>query len=588
MEDMRCPIVVTMGHVDHGKTSLLDKIRKTAVALKEAGAITQSISASEVPLDVIKKLCKDVMQLIKVELKIPGLLFIDTPGHESFTNLRKRGGSIADLAVLVVDITQGFQPQTLESLEILKEYKTPFIVAANKIDLISGWKSNEGECFSNSFSRQRPETKTLLDNKIYEIAGKISTFNFDSDRFDNIKDFTKTIAIVPVSAKTGEGIPELLVLLAGLSQKFLEKQLKMEIGPGKGSILEIKFEKGLGTTADVILYDGKIKKGDIIVFGTKERASSTRVRGLLKPKPLVEMKDVLDKFDYVDEVIAASGVKIFAPGLEDALPGSEIYVARNEEEEKKLKDLVMSAIKEILITTEKKGIILRADTLGSVEAITRLLKSEGVPIRRADIGPPTKADILEAVAIKEEDRYLGVILAFNVNVSDEILEEAKSKKITIINTNVIYSLLEQYREWKEEERKREKEEAVATLVFPAKIKILPGCCFRVSKPAIFGIEILEGRIKADYEIMKEDGTVVGKIKSIQSEKQSISEAAKGQQVAIAVDEPIFGRHIFEGDILYTVVPKKHAFALLEKYKSQLSEAEISLLDEIERIIRKKG
>jgi translation initiation factor 5B len=564
---------------------VLDNIRKTTIALKEPGAITQSIGASFVPREVLMKICSEVGALMKLELKIPGLLFIDTPGHESFTNLRKRGGSIADLAVLIVDVTQGFQPQTIESIEILKEYKTPFVVAANKIDLIQGWKSSEG-CFIKNISQQRSEVQQELDRRIYDIIGELSKFGINADRFDRVDDFSKTVAIVPISAKKGEGIPDLIVLLAGLAQKFMEKQLETEIGPGKGSILEVKFEKGLGTTADVILYDGKISKGDIVVFGTKDGAASTRVRGLLKPKPLVEMRDTGDRFEYVDEVVAASGIKIFAPGLENALPGSEIYVAKNEDEEVVLKNKLSAEISETMIKTEKEGIILRADTLGSLEAITRLIQHENIPIRRADVGPVVKGDVIEAVAIREVDRYLGAILAFNVNVPLEVLEEAKSKGVPIINTNIIYSLLDQFKAWREEEKKREAEEALASYVFPAKVKILPGCCFRASKPAVFGVEVIIGRIKPDYELMKEDGTSIGCIKSIQQEKQSLSEARAGQQVAIAVDEPIFGRHIFENDILYSVVPKKHIAILREKYRLQLNDAELNLLDEIEEIIRK--
>jgi translation initiation factor 5B len=487
-----------------------------------------------------------------------------------------------------VDVAQGFQPQTIESIEILKEYKTPFIVAANKIDLIPGWRTSAGGCFLRTLPSQREDVQQELDKRVYEIVGELSKFGIDSERFDRVSDFTKTVAIMPVSAKKGEGIPDLLVMLAGLAQKFMEKQLETEIGPGKGSILEVKFEKGLGTTVDVILYDGKVSKGDTVVFGTKAGAASTKVRGLLKPKPLVEMRDVGDRFDYVDEIVAASGVKIFAPGLEEALPGSEIYVATNASEEEKLKAQLSEEIKEVLVSTEKEGIVLRADTLGSLEAITRLIQHEKIAIRRADVGPVMKGDVLEAAAIREVDRYLGAILAFNVNVPLDLAEEARAKGVPIINTNIIYSLFDQYKLWREEEKKREAEEALAGYVFPAKIKILPGCCFRISKPAVFGIEVMIGRIKSDYELMKEDGTVVGRIKSIQEEKKSLTEAKVGQQVAISVDDPIFGRHIFENDILYSVVPKKHAATLLEKYKTQLSNPEVELLEQIEDIIRRRA
>jgi len=571
---IRQPIIVVMGHVDHGKTSLLDSIRKTAVTLSEPGAITQSISASHVPIEVVKKICGPAMKLVKTELKIPGLLFVDTPGHEAFTNLRKRGGSIADLAVLVVDIAQGFQPQTIESIEILKEYKTPFIIAANKIDLVTGWRSKEG-CFIDTVANQREEVQQALDEKLYGIMGEISKYGFNSERFDRVKDFTKEIAIVPVCARTGEGIPELLILLAGLAQKFLEQQLQTEDGPGKGSILETKYEKGLGTTIDVILYDGVIRKGDVIVLATKKGILSTKIRGLIVPKT--------GGLSYVDEVRAASGVKIFAPSLEDAMPGSEVYVARQAEEEQQYKQQLESELKSILITTEKIGIILKADTLGSIEAISHLLQAEGIQIKRADIGSITKQELNEANAIRSKDRYAGAILAFNVQVDFETVEEARVKAIPIIQSNIIYSLLERFQEWKVEEKEREKQEAFASIVFPAKIKALPGCCFRISKPAIFGIEVLAGRIKPDYELMTENGNKIGKIKSIQEDKHSLQEAVKGQQIAISVDDAVFGKDIEDSMVLYTYVPKKDAILLMEKYKMQLSDEEIAILEKIQRI-----
>jgi translation initiation factor 5B len=569
-------------------TSLLDAIRSTTVAAREAGAITQHIGASEVPLSVIQERCKPLSKFMNINFTIPGLLFIDTPGHAAFTNLRKRGGNIADIAILVVDITQGFQPQTIEALEILKEYRTPFVVAANKIDLITGWK-NRSSCFLESAKLQRQEILNDLDAKIYTLVGELSKSGFQADRFDRVTDFTKTVAIIPVSAKTQEGLPELLMMISGLAQKFLESQLKSSEGPGKCNIMEVKFEKGLGVTADVILYDGIIKKGDTIIFATKSGIKTTKVRGLLKPKPLVEMRDIkgaADRFTYVDEVHAASGLKIFAPELEDALPGSSLYVVWNESEMDKIKSELENELKEILIKTENIGIIIKADTLGSLEAIIKLLESEGVKIRKADVGPVSKADVLEADSIRQQDRYSGLIIAFNVSVDPVLEEEARQKGFPIIKSNIIYSILDQLKEWREQEKIREQQEAMQQYVFPAKIKFLPGYVFRANKPAIFGVEVLIGRIKQGDTLMKEDGTEIGTVKSIQVEKQSRTELKAGEQGAISMDEPTIGRHIFEGEVYLTKVPLKHALTLQNKYKQFLTGQELDLLDQIMRLTRK--
>src|SRR3989338_4471984 len=280
---LRQPIIVAMGNVDAGKTQLLDTIRGTAIVDSEPGKITQSIGCSQIPIDVVKKISGTLLQKAKIEIRIPGFLIIDSPGHAAFTNLRKRGGNLADIAILVVEINEGIKLQTIECIEILKTYKTPFILAANKIDLISGWKSSQGSLIEN-INKQQENVKNLLDKKIYELVGKLSEFGFDSERFDRVEDYTKQIAIVPTSAKTGEGIAELLMVLAGLAQKYLEKCLKCDVaGNAKGTILEVKEEKGLGITLDTIIYDGSLKVNDYLVIGGIDGPIVVKIRALLEP-----------------------------------------------------------------------------------------------------------------------------------------------------------------------------------------------------------------------------------------------------------------------------------------------------------------
>jgi translation initiation factor 5B len=581
---IRQPIVVVMGHVDHGKTSLLDKIRKTSVAKREKGGITQHIGASEVPTEVIVKACGAMMNLLQTKLEIPGLLFIDTPGHEAFTNLRERGGSISDMAVLVVDITKGFEPQTFEAIEILRDYKTPFVIAMNKIDLIDRWVPHPDSTFLASFNSQPQEVQEELEKRLYQFVGRLSELDFQSERFDRISDFTKQIAIIPISAKTGEGVNELLMFIAGLSQRFLKSRLHLKAkGEGRGSILEVKDETGLGTTIDVIFYDGVIKRGDCIVFGTVNGAKTTKVRALLKPKPLDEMRDPREKFSNVEEVHAAAGVKISAPGLEHAIAGSPLLVA-NKANEARLKAEIDKEIKEVLVEKGGEGVILKADTLGSLEAIIKLLKDEKVPVSRAGIGAVVKKDVVDASGIRNQNRYYGVVLSFNTPVLEDAEEEARRSGITLIKEGIIYALLDNYKLWVEKERELERSQAFSSLVLPAKLKVMAGCCFRASHPAIFGVDVIAGRIKPDYGLINDKGVAVGKIKAIQSENESIAEAKEGMQAAISMDEPTFGRQVNEGDILYTNVPRTHAKMLLSKYREFLNEKEIELLGKIRGIL----
>ena len=584
----RQPIVAVMGHVDHGKTSLLDTIRGTAVAKKEAGFITQHVGASEIPASVITDICKDSLAKMKINLTIPGLLFIDTPGHEAFTNLRERGGSIADIAILVVDITQGFQPQTIESIKILRQYKTPFILAANKIDLIRGWNPQPTVSFSESLAKQNDAVQIKLDEQLYNIVGKLSEMGIESERYDRVLDFTKQVAIVPVSAKTREGMSELILFLTGLSQRFLEQQLKIEVkGDGKGSILEVKEERGLGMTVDVILYDGTIRKNDTIIFGTQNGAAETKIRALLKPKLAGEMKDASDKYAYVDEVHAASGIKIFAPGLDGALSGSPLLVASSDPEKKKLQEKeITDQIKSILFQSDAAGVIVRADTLGSAEAITKLLLSNNISVKQSGVGRVSKKDAIDARAVQNENRRLGVILCFNVSVSDDAQIEADKSKVPILSSNIIYALLDKYNEWLMQEKERERVSVIENLPHPAKIRILPNCCFRVNKPAVFGVEVVGGKLRKKASLMLPDGTEIGEVKAIQHDKKSIDEATSSMQVAISIDGITFGKDVHEGDILYTRIGKREGDELKKKGKDILSPPELDLVDEIMRITSK--
>lgn len=586
---LRQPIVVVLGHVDHGKTTLLDRIRGTTVALREPGLITQHVGASVVPASVIEKLAEPLRRLIPIKLTIPGLLFIDTPGHELFSNLRRRGGSIADFAILVVDVIEGFKDQTYESVEILRERRVPFLIAANKIDRIPGWKPQHGQPFIYSIKAQEGWVVEKLDELIYRIVEKVYSLGLRADRFDRIRDFTRTIAVVPVSAKTGEGLAELLAVLAGLTQQYLKRRLMFAEGPARGVVLEVREEPGLGTTIDVIVYDGILRRGDIIVVGGVNEAVATKVRALLMPKPLQEIRSPEDRFVHVDEVVAAAGVKIAASGLENVVAGSPLYVAASADEVGELKEKVAEEVGELIVRTDREGLVVKADTLGTLEAIVMALKRRGIPVRVADIGHVTKRDVLEASIVARENRYLGVVLAFNVKVLPEAREEASKQGVTVIENNVIYRLVDDYERWVKEEKERERLKELESLVRPGKIRILPGYVFRRSNPAIVGVEVLGGVIRPGYPLMREDGKRVGSIAQIQDRGQSVSEARVGMAVAISIrDHVMVGRHIDEGDVLYTDVPDRDAKLLLTKYESEMSEDEKMVLREIIRLKRRQN
>ncbi len=539
---IRQPVVSVLGHVDHGKTKLLDRIRGTSVQAREAGAITQHIGATEVPIEHIYKMCSALIG--KKKFDVPGLLFIDTPGHHSFVTLRARGGSLADLAVLVIDIREGIMPQTIESIHILRQYKTPFVIALNKIDTIEGWIGEDGRPFILSEKVQQEHTLEVFNEKLYNVISQLAENGVSSDRYDRIDDFRKAVALVPISAKSGEGVPDLLLMLVGLAQRFLETQLTKAEGPGKGTILEIKEEKGLGKTMDMILYSGTIKKGDTVALGTRGAPVITKIKAILKPKPLDEICDPRDRFDSVKELHAAAGVKISCQNMEGVIAGAPIRVVKGPNDPAVFE---LSEETSIKIETQEHGITIKADAIGSLEALAFEAKAAKIPIRKYGVGEITRRDVVEAAY---GDKTNNVILGFNVEMSKDAETELVNHDLKVLTSQIVYRLVEDYQDWVEESKKKTDTDKRTEFSFPAKLLILPNCIFRVSKPAIVGVRVLAGRIKIGQTLIGADGRDAGRIKSIHTGEDTLKDAKQGDEVAVGIDGVTAGRQINEEDILY--------------------------------------
>jgi translation initiation factor 5B len=572
--ELRQPVVVVLGHVDSGKTSLLDQIRGTAVQSRETGGITQHIGASYFPLEIIKEMTGPLFaRLEKSQFQIPGLLVIDTPGHEVFANLRMRGGSAADIAIVVADVNKGFEAQTEESIRILESRKVPFVLALNKIDQIYGWKNNDSIFIKDQMQLQASSIQETLDEKIYDVVGSLSRLGYNSEAYWRVKDFTKEVAIVPVSATKNIGIPELLAVLIGLAQQFMIKKLERHQDEARGIVLEVKEEIGLGPSANIILLDGTLKQGDKIVLAKRDCTIVTKIKALLLPKPLDEMRDPKDKFRPVDHVISAAGLKITSSDLDGVLAGSPLYVIRNPENERYLKSLVESEVKAAIIKTDSNGIILRCDTIGSLEAVVELVKKDNIPIQSADIGNITRRDVLAASAVKEKDRYIGVILGFNVKVLEEAERESIERDVKIFNEKIIYNLVRSYNDWAAYQREHADSILFGEISPICKFQFLKGYVFRRNSPAVFGAEILTGRLKQKIPIMNEQGRRIGTVHQIQEAGKNLSDASLGMQVAVSMKEPVIGRNINEGDIFYTDLSSREAKLLVESFLDRLNPEE---------------
>ena len=583
---IRQPIVSVLGHVDSGKTSLLDKVRGTGVQGREAGGITQHIGASFLPVETIQKICGPLYEkLSKVEHQIPGILVIDTPGHEIFTNLRSRGGSAADIAILVVDANRGFQPQTNESLKILESRKVPFVVALNKTDMVSGWKNTETQFISQSIKEQNVEVQNFLDEKIYNVVTALSVLGYQSEAFYRIDDYKKEIAIVPVSAKTGVGIPELFAVLVGLTQQYLKEKLNQEEKSNRGIILEVNDEVGLGPTANMILIDGQMRKEDSIIAAKRDSVIVTKPKALLLPKPLDEMRDPRDKFKPVEHIQAAAGVKIASPDLDGVLPGSTLYAVSDDAEIEHFKKIIEDEMQSVFISTETKGVILKCDAIGSLEAITEMLRRQQIPISKADIGPVTRRDILEAMATKENDRHLGVILAFNVKVLQDAETEADSNHIKVFTDKIIYSLIDTYTQWVDDDKADEENSVFKELTPISKFTFLKGFVFRNNNPAVFGIRVDVGQLRQKIPFMNKTGKKIGIIHQLQHDGKTVSVAKTGQEVACSVQNVTIGRQIVEEDVFYTLPSSSDAKQLIKRFMHKLSSEETDVLNQIIEIQR---
>ncbi len=586
-QKLRSPIVTVLGHIDHGKTSLLDRMRGTGVQAREAAGITQHIGASFFPTETIISVCGSLLKSVNTELKIDGLLFIDTPGHEAYLNLRRRGGAIADIAILVIDINEGALTQTYESLKILRSGKTPFLIAANKMDKIPGWRSKPGMTLGQAIKAQPASVQAELDRRIYEIVGALSANSIQSDRFDRVTDFKTNVAIVPTSAKTGEGIPELLMVLSGLTQQFMGERLRVSSGPAKGAVLEIREETGLGLTLDTIIYEGVLKKTDTVVVGGLEEVVVAKIRALMLPKPLDEIRDPKEKFASVSEVHAAAGVKIVSPDIHGAVAGAPVYAVSDPGKLEEVKNKVREEVGSIRIQTDKSGIVLKTDTLGSLEAVTQFFRDRKVPIRKADVGPIVKRDVIEAAASGDTDPLNAVILGFNVKFAPEIDELAAEYGVESFLNEVIYRLYDEYNAWIMVKREQAKAESLSSIIRPGKIEMLPQYIFRNSKPAVVGVRV-QGFIKPRVVLMNSTGKRIGTIMQVQDRSVNIEEATTGMEVAVSIRGPTIGRQIKEDEVIYVDIPDSQILAIRQKFMDELTQPELDVYEEIVQIKREQG
>lgn len=492
-DNLRSPICCILGHVDTGKTKLLDKIRQTNVQEGEAGGITQQIGATYFPVDALQTKTAVVNKDGKFEFKIPGLLIIDTPGHESFSNLRSRGSSLCNIAILVVDIMHGLEPQTLESMRLLRDRRTPFIVALNKIDRLYGWKKIDNNGFQDSLAMQNKgvqnEFRTRLDHTKLLFAEQ----GFNSELFYENKSMSRNVSLVPTSAHTGEGIPDMLKLLTSLTQERMTNAL-MYLSEVECTVLEVKVIEGLGTTIDVVLSNGILREGDRVVLCGLNGPISTNIRALLTPAPLKELR-LKSAYVHNKEVKASLGVKIAANDLEQAIAGSRLMVVGPDDDEEDIEEEVMSDLEQLLskVSKDQRGVSVQASTLGSLEALLEFLRVSKIPVANISIGPVYKRDVMMAGTMLEKAKEFAVMLCFDVKVDKEAYAYAEEVGVKVFTADIIYHLFDDFTKHMAELTEQRKEESKLLAVFPCVLK--PVAVFNKKDPIVIGVDVIEGSLR---------------------------------------------------------------------------------------------
>ncbi|XP_018516837.1 eukaryotic translation initiation factor 5B [Lates calcarifer] len=589
LDTLRAPVVCVLGHVDTGKTKILDKLRHTHVQDGEAGGITQQIGATNVPKETIEEQTKMVKNFDR-EIKIPGMLIIDTPGHESFSNLRNRGSSLCDIAILVVDIMHGLEPQTLESINLLKEKKCPFIVALNKIDRLYDWKKSPDTDIVTTLKKQKKNTKDEFDERAKAVIVEFAQQGLNAALFYENKDPRTFVSLVPTSAHSGDGMGNLIALLIELTQTMLARRLA-HCDELRAQVMEVKALPGMGTTIDVILINGRLREGETIIVPGVEGPIVTQIRGLLLPPPLKELR-VKNQYEKHKEVSTSQGVKILGKDLEKALAGLPLLVAHRDDEIPVLRDELVRELKQTLssIKLEEKGVYVQASTLGSLEALLEFLRTSKVPYAGINIGPVHKKDVMKASTMLEHDPQYAVILAFDVKVERESQEMADSLGVRIFSAEIIYHLFDAFTKYREDYKKAKQDEFKHIAVFPVKLRVLPQFIFNSRDPIVMGVSVEAGVLRQGTPLcVPSKGFVdIGVVTSIEMNHKSVDSAKKGQEICVKI-EPIpgespkmYGRHFEATDIIVSKITRASIDALKNWFRDEMQKSDWQLIMELKK------
>lgn len=577
----RSPICCIMGHVDAGKTSLLDSIRQTSIASNEAGGITQQIGATFISKDFIQTKTKKIKGKFSTdELNIPGFLMIDTPGHEAFFKLRERGTSMCDIAILAIDIFEGIQPQTKEVIELLKKSKIPFVIAATKLDRVWGWKSLKDSIIRKSFRSQSKTSQNSFEGYIESLKIDLNKEGIKSEFYFKNKNPQKIHSIIPVCSLHNEGISDLMAFISYIATNLMNKKLitKEKL---KASIMEVFYDKKIGWIMDVIIVNGIVSIGDTVIVPSLNDSSfiEIKIKNILLPSLTTEM-DKSKSWKSYSSVQGACGVRIIANDLKNVIAGGHLYSTKDYPIDKaieKASQEVSNLFDEL--PKNESGVILMAETLGALEASSYLLVKEKIPVKHYQIGKISEK-LLDHLAIMMDNQVENnkVILYFGKISTDK---KVSNKNLTLIHNEVIYQLIEKYHKFKLATLKNITTRLLSNgeAVLPVKMMMLKEFLFVKggTQHFLLGVKVIYGRIYKNMPVtIVSKGKILhlGNIESIQKEKDSKEEAFKGDKVCLKISNDnhlTLGRQFDESWIMYSNQTRKSIDNLKRYFKDVLTK-----------------
>lgn len=586
---LKAPVVCFLGHVDAGKTSLMDIIRDTSIQENESGGITQNIGSSFISIADIREKTTTIKGKFCVEHIIPGFLIIDTPGHQAFSSLRERGSSLCDLGILVIDIEEGLQPQTIESIKLLTSKKVPFVIAATKLDKIYNWEETNCLSLQNAFKKQTKDVVMTVVSYIDSIKYELKKEGVKSEFYSKNKKTNRVYSIIPVSSKTKEGLADLLSFLVYLSQNWMSGKITYQ-DKIKASIMNCHQDRNQGWVIDVILSNGTLNIGDKFAVAKKSGPHLFTVRNLLTQNTNSKL------WIQHQSVRASAGVRILGSSLDNCYTGTRLYLAIDPKKALEKVDRELTDFWKVF-NYNQNGIVLMAETLGELEACYNVFKEQSINVLDVKIGRLVDTDIGRVKLkldgeLKNENR---VIIFFGDKTEKQKTELDKcaiSHKIKLIISPVVYHLLEKYQEYKDKclENRRVTLTNSGEAIFPCRLRILKQHIYMTggSDDILMGVKVMKGILhKGTPLIVPGKNVVLGKVISIQKNHKELDKLESGKEACIRVnkdDYVSYGRHFDFKDIVVSHISRESIDILKDNFRDRMEKEDWMLVIELKKLL----